>query len=105
MEGADGARIAQLAERIAGGEVIRSPRVDASPPGSPVVGVSNNTQFLRPHREGRVDAVATPFDLGARQQLWEVVLTRATDGKQLARGSVRGLQQLEPAAATGTTAG
>lgn len=76
----------------------------ASPPGSPVVGVGNNTQFLRQHREGRVDAVATPVDLGARQQLWEVVLTRASDGKQVALGSVR-LLQLEPAASTGTAAG
>lgn len=71
----------------------------ASPPGSPVVGVSNNTQFLRPHRDGRVEAVATSVDLGD-QQLWDVVLTRASDGKEVARGTVR-LQQLEPALPVG----
>jgi 1,4-dihydroxy-2-naphthoyl-CoA hydrolase len=72
----------------------------AAPPGSEVVGVSNSTAFLRPHREGRVDAVATPVDLTGSQQLWDVVITRAADGKQLARGSVR-LQQLDTASSQG----
>jgi 1,4-dihydroxy-2-naphthoyl-CoA hydrolase len=61
--------------------------------GGVVVGVSNSTDFLRAHRTGRVDAVAEPLHVGRTQQLWQVVLTRAVDGKVVARGQVR-LQQL-----------
>jgi 1,4-dihydroxy-2-naphthoyl-CoA hydrolase len=61
--------------------------------GGVVVGVSNSTDFLRAHRTGRVDAVAEPLHVGRTQQLWQVVLTRAEDGKVVARGQVR-LQQL-----------
>ncbi len=61
--------------------------------GGVVVGVSNSTDFLRPHRTGRVDAVGEPLHVGRTQQLWQVVLTRAEDGKVVARGQVR-LQQL-----------
>ncbi|MEU5696178.1 PaaI family thioesterase [Actinosynnema sp. NPDC020468] len=53
------------------------------------MGVSNTTDFLRPVREGRVDILATPVHQGRSQQLWQVVLTRAEDGKEVARGSVR----------------
>lgn len=53
------------------------------------VGVSNATDFLRAHREGRLDAVAEPVHLGRGQHLWQVVITRATDGKAVARGQVR----------------
>jgi 1,4-dihydroxy-2-naphthoyl-CoA hydrolase len=60
------------------------------------VGVSNITDFLRSHREGRVDAVATPIHVGRLQQLWQVELTRASDGKPVARGQVR-LQNIDPA--------
>lgn len=59
------------------------------------VGVSNATDFLRAHRQGRVDAVATPIHVGRLQQLWQVVLTRE-DGKTIARGQVR-LQNVDPA--------
>jgi 1,4-dihydroxy-2-naphthoyl-CoA hydrolase len=58
------------------------------------VGVSNTTDFLRSHREGRVDAVATPIHAGRLQQLWQVHLTRG-DGKLVARGQVR-LQNVDP---------
>ncbi len=61
-----------------------------------VVGVSNATDFLRSHRQGRVDAVATPIHVGRSQQLWQVVLTRATDGAPVARGQVR-LANIDPA--------
>lgn len=64
--------------------------------GKLVVGVSNTTDFLRAHREGRVDAVATPVHVGRSQHLWQVVLTRATDGKPVARGQVR-LQAVDAA--------
>lgn len=58
-----------------------------------VVGVSNATDFVRAHREGRLDAVGTPIHRGRSQQLWEVRITRATDGKLVAKGQVR-LQNL-----------
>jgi len=58
-----------------------------------VVGTSNLTDFLRSHKEGRVDAVGTPVFVGRTQQLWSVEITRASDGKLVARGQVR-LQNL-----------
>ena len=53
------------------------------------VGVNNNTDFLRPVTKGRVDVVAEPIMQGKGQQLWQVVITRAENGKQVARGQVR----------------
>ena len=53
------------------------------------VGVNNNTDFLRSMTEGRVDVVAEPVQQGRTQQLWQVLLTRADDGKLIARGQVR----------------
>jgi 1,4-dihydroxy-2-naphthoyl-CoA hydrolase len=53
------------------------------------VGVNNNTDFLRPVTEGRVDVVAEPIMQGKIQQLWQVIVTRAEDGKEVARGQVR----------------
>jgi len=60
----------------------------------PVVGVSNQTDFLRPARDGHLDATATPLHRGRLQQLWEVHVTDAT-GRLVARGQVR-LQNLGP---------
>jgi uncharacterized protein (TIGR00369 family) len=60
-----------------------------------VVGVSNATDFLRRHREGRIDAVATPVHVGRSQQLWQVVLTRTSDANAVARGQVR-LTNIDP---------
>jgi acyl-coenzyme A thioesterase PaaI-like protein len=54
-----------------------------------VVGVSNSTDFIRSHREGRIDIVAEPLLVGRRQHIWEVRLTRPSDGKLVARGQVR----------------
>jgi 1,4-dihydroxy-2-naphthoyl-CoA hydrolase len=54
-----------------------------------VVGVNNSTDFLRAHRTGRVDGLAEPLHVGRTQQLWQVVLTRASDDKVVARGQVR----------------
>jgi uncharacterized protein (TIGR00369 family) len=59
------------------------------------VGVHNATDFLRPHREGRIDGVATPVQVGRTQQLWLVELNRASDGKAVARGQVR-LATIDP---------
>ena len=53
------------------------------------VGVSNQTDFLRPMTAGRLDVVAEPVQQGKTLQLWLVTLTRAEDGKLVARGQVR----------------
>lgn len=58
-----------------------------------VVGTSNLTDFLRSHKDGRVDVVGEPVFVGRTQQLWTVDITRASDGKLVARGQVR-LQNL-----------
>ncbi|HKH12406.1 MAG TPA: PaaI family thioesterase [Rubrobacter sp.] len=53
------------------------------------VGVNNTTDFLRPMKEGRVEVVAEPIMQGKSQQLWQVIISRAEDGKPVARGQVR----------------
>ncbi len=53
------------------------------------VGVNNNTDFLRAMTEGRLEVVAEPLQQGRTQQLWQVLLTHAEDGKLVARGQVR----------------
>jgi len=53
------------------------------------VGVSNHTDFIRPHRSGRLSVVATAIHQGRTQQLWQVEIRRPDDGKQVARGQVR----------------
>ncbi|MCZ7418009.1 PaaI family thioesterase [Verrucosispora sp. WMMA2121] len=60
-----------------------------------VVGVSNQTDFLRAVGEGELVAVGTPVHRGRSQQLWQVEITDA-DGRLVARGQVR-LQNLYPA--------
>ncbi|WP_372462195.1 PaaI family thioesterase [Nocardia rosealba] len=57
-----------------------------------VVGVNNNTDFLRAVREGTLTGEATPIHRGRSQQLWVVVITDA-GGRMVARGQVR-LQNL-----------
>lgn len=59
-------------------------------PGHPaVVGTSNQTDFLRPQRKGRVVAAGSPIFVGRTQQLWSVEIKRAGDGKLVARGQLR----------------
>jgi uncharacterized protein (TIGR00369 family) len=53
------------------------------------VGVNNQTDFLRPMTAGRVEVLAEPIQQGRTLQLWLVTLTRADDGKTVARGQVR----------------
>jgi 1,4-dihydroxy-2-naphthoyl-CoA hydrolase len=53
------------------------------------VGVNNNTDFLRPMTIGRLEVLAEPIQQGKTLQLWLVTLTRAEDGKLVARGQVR----------------
>lgn len=54
-----------------------------------VVGVSNTTDFLRSHGAGELVAEGRPLHEGRTQQLWEVRITRSSDGKLVARGQVR----------------
>ena len=62
-----------------------------------VVGVSNQTDFLRAASEGHMTATATPIHRGRSQQLW---LVEVVDEQQrlVARGQVR-LQNLTDAGA------
>ncbi|WP_442945591.1 PaaI family thioesterase [Nocardia sp. SSK8] len=60
-----------------------------------VVGVNNNTDFLRAVSQGVLTGEATPIHRGRTQQLWVVVITDA-EGRTVARGQVR-LQNLAAA--------
>jgi uncharacterized protein (TIGR00369 family) len=59
-----------------------------------VVGVNNNTDFLRAISSGTVTAESTPIHRGRRQQLWLVTITDEND-RMVARGQVR-LQNISP---------
>ena len=61
--------------------------------GGNVVGVNNNTDFLRAITEGTAFGVSVPIHRGKRQQLWLVTITDDRD-RLIARGQVR-LQNLE----------
>ena len=63
-----------------------SAAVDAQ--GQFAVGLSNTTDFLRAHREGRLDVRAVPVHQGRTGQLWHCDITRE-DGKLVAQGRVR----------------
>jgi 1,4-dihydroxy-2-naphthoyl-CoA hydrolase len=60
-----------------------------------VVGVSNQTDFLRAVRDGELTAVGTPVHRGRSQQLWQVEI-HDENGRLVSRGQVR-LQNLSPA--------
>jgi 1,4-dihydroxy-2-naphthoyl-CoA hydrolase len=64
-----------------------------------VVGVSNQTDFLRAVREGELSAVANPVHRGRTQQLWQVEIADEA-GRLVARGQVR-LQNLPSTDALG----
>ena len=52
------------------------------------VGLSNHTDFVRAHTEGRLDVRARPIHQGRTGQLWQCDITRE-DGKLVAQGRVR----------------
>ena len=60
--------------------------------GGTVVGVNNNTDFLRAVSAGTLAAESTPIHRGRRQQLWLITITDDRD-RVVARGQVR-LQNL-----------
>ena len=65
--------------------------------GQQAVGTSNTTDFLRPHRNGRLNVEAVAIHQGRTQQLWQVELRRQDDGRLVARGQVR-LQNIDAGA-------
>ncbi len=65
--------------------------------GMQAVGVSNLTDFVRPHKTGRLSVEAIPIHQGRTQQLWQVEIRRPDDRKLVARGQVR-LQNIEAGA-------
>lgn len=62
--------------------------------GQQAVGVSNITDFVRPHQSGRLHVRAHAIHQGRTQQLWEVEIRRPQDDKLVARGHVR-LQNID----------
>jgi len=54
-----------------------------------VLGVANQTDFLRSHSTGELLCEGRPLHSGRSAHLWTVEITRATDGKLVARGQVR----------------
>lgn len=64
-----------------------------------VVGVNNNTNFLRAVREGTLQVEATPLHRGRTQQLWQVFIRDERD-RLIAKGEVR-LANVTEAAAIG----
>jgi 1,4-dihydroxy-2-naphthoyl-CoA hydrolase len=62
--------------------------------GQQAVGVSNVTDFIRPHRAGRLQVLANAIHQGRTQQLWQVEIRRPEDNKLIARGQVR-LQNID----------
>jgi uncharacterized protein (TIGR00369 family) len=63
--------------------------------GQRAVGVTNITDFVRPHTAGRMQVQANAIQQGRTQQLWQVEITRPEDDKLVARGQVR-LQNIGP---------
>ncbi|MGA9870100.1 MAG: PaaI family thioesterase [Rhodococcus sp. (in: high G+C Gram-positive bacteria)] len=53
-----------------------------------VVGVNNNTDFLRASRRGTLFGEARPVHRGRTQQIWQVDITNEA-GKHVAQGKVR----------------
>jgi uncharacterized protein (TIGR00369 family) len=62
--------------------------------GQQAVGVTIVTDFVRPHRSGRLRVQANAIHQGRTQQLWQVELRRTEDDKLVARGQVR-LQSID----------
>lgn len=53
------------------------------------VGLSNKTDFLRATTDGVILGKAMPIHQGRTQQLWQVDVTRESDGRLIAQGQVR----------------
>lgn len=55
--------------------------------GTPVVGVNNNTDFISSVREGLIEAIAEPIQLGSRTQIW--LITMMQGNRLVARTNLR----------------
>lgn len=55
--------------------------------GRPVVGVNNNTDFISAVKDGVIEAVAEPIQVGKRTQIWQILMTHR--GKLVARSTLR----------------
>jgi uncharacterized protein (TIGR00369 family) len=67
--------------------------------GQSIVGLENNTSFIRAVRSGTLRATATPVTRGRRTQVWQGTVVDA-EGRVVATGRVR-LLCLEPGAELG----
>lgn len=65
-------------------------------PNAQVVGMENQTSFLRPVRRGKLWATSRPVSVGRTTQLWEASITDE-QGRLIASGRVR-LMNLRPMA-------
>ena len=54
-----------------------------------VLGVANATDFFRSHSRGELRCEGRPLHTGRSAHVWEVDVTRTSDGKLVARGQVR----------------
>jgi uncharacterized protein (TIGR00369 family) len=54
-----------------------------------VLGVANATDFFRSHSTGELRCEGRPLHSGRSAHIWEVHVTRSSDGKLVARGQVR----------------
>jgi uncharacterized protein (TIGR00369 family) len=54
-----------------------------------VLGISNATDFFRSHSAGELRCEGRPLHSGRSAHVWEVKVTRGSDGKLVARGQVR----------------
>jgi uncharacterized protein (TIGR00369 family) len=54
-----------------------------------VLGIANSTDFFRSHSVGELLCEGRPLHTGRSAHVWEVRITRASDGKLVARGQVR----------------
>jgi 1,4-dihydroxy-2-naphthoyl-CoA hydrolase len=62
--------------------------------GQQAVGITNITDFVRPHKSGRLRVLANAIHQGRTQQLWQVEIRRSEGDKLIARGQVR-LQNID----------
>ena len=67
------------------------------------VGVSNSTDFYRSMRQGTIRAVATPIHRGRSQQVWQVEMSDAADGRLVSRAQVRLHNLTDPTVIGGTS--
>ena len=63
-------------------------RAAVSDAGLNALGISNQTDFLRPFGRGRLDIAGRPVQQGRTLQLWVVEISNG-DGKLVSRGQVR----------------